>query len=83
MFHEVENHITRSKMSNREMVKKMTKEEAVKIMLETINSNNLTLGLQAGLDENALRSQIEQSQQSLNFMLSDVYDKLKENGVIA
>ena len=61
----------------------MTKEEAVNIMLETINSNNLTLGVQAGLDENALRSQIEQSQQSLNFMLSNVYDKLKENGVIA
>ena len=61
----------------------MTKEEAVNIMLETINSNNLTLGIQAGLDEKALRSQIEQSQQSLNFMLSNVYDKLKESGVIA
>ena len=61
----------------------MTKEEAVNIMLETINSNNLTLGVQAGLDEKALRSQIEQSQQSLNFMLSNVYDKLKESGVIA
>ncbi len=50
----------------------MTKDEAVKIMLETINSDNLTLGLQAGLDEKALKSQIEQSQQSLAFMLGNV-----------
>ena len=61
----------------------MTKDEAVKIMLETINSDNLTLGLQAGLEEKALKSQIEQSQQSLAFMLGNVYDKLKDAGAIA
>ena len=61
----------------------MTKEEVVNIMLETINSDNLTLGLQAGLEENALKAQIEQSQQSLAFMLGNVYEKLKESGVIA
>jgi hypothetical protein len=83
MFHEVENHIIRSKMSNREMVKKMTKEEAVSIMLESINSDNLTLGLQAGLNEADLKAQIDQSQQSLAFMLGNVYDKLKDSGAIA
>lgn len=83
MFHEIENHITRSKMSNREMVKEMTKDEAVTVMLESINSDNLTLGLQAGLDEKALKDQIDQSQQSLSFMLGNVYDKLKASGVIA
>jgi hypothetical protein len=61
----------------------MTKEEVVNIMLETINSDNLTLGLQAGLEEKALKSQIEQSQQSLAFMLGNVYDKLKGAGAIA
>jgi len=63
--------------------KKMTKEEAVNIMLESINADNLALGLQAGLNEADLKTQIEQSQQSLNFMMSNIYDKLKESGVVA
>jgi hypothetical protein len=61
----------------------MTKEEAVAIMLDSINSDNLALGVQAGLDEKALKTQIEQSQQSLAFMLGNMYDKLKDSGAIA
>jgi hypothetical protein len=61
----------------------MTKEEAVAIMLESINSDNLALGLQAGLEESSLKSQIEQSQPSLGFMMANIYDKLKEGGAIA
>lgn len=61
----------------------MTKEEAVSIMLESINADNLALGLQAGLNEADLKAQIEQSQQSLNFMMSNIYDKLKDSGAIA
>lgn len=83
MFHEIENHITRSKMSNREMVKEMTKEEAVALMLESINSDNRAMGLQAGFNAEEMESQIEQSQPSLGFMMSNIYDKLKESGVIA
>ncbi len=83
MFHEIENNITRSKMSNREMVKEMTKDEAVTVMLDSINADNLALGLQAGLNEEDLKKQIEQSQQSLAFMMSNIYDKLKTSGAIA
>jgi len=61
----------------------MTKDEAVAVMLESINADNLALGLQGGLNEEDLKRQIEQSQQSLNFMMSNIYDKLKESGVIA
>ena len=61
----------------------MTKDEAVTIMLDSINADNLALGLQAGLEEQALKTQIEQSQQSLNFMMANIYDKLKESGAIA
>lgn len=60
----------------------MTKEEVVLIMLESINSDNLTMGMQAGLEETALKSQIEQSQPSLGLMMSNIYDKLKSSGVI-
>jgi hypothetical protein len=52
-------------------------------MLESINADNLALGLQAGLKEDELKAQIEQSQHSLNFMMSNIYDKLQEKGAIA
>ena len=61
----------------------MTKEEAVRIMMASINADNLALGLQAGLEESALKAQIDQSQPSLVFMMGNIYDKLKEGGVIA
>lgn len=65
------------------MTEDQKKTETVAIMLESINADNLALGLQAGLNEADLKAQIEQSQQSLNFMMSNIYDKLKESGVIA
>ena len=61
----------------------MTKEETISLMLESINSDNLSLGIQAGLNEADLKSQIEQSQQSLAFMLGNMYEKLKSAGSIA
>jgi DNA modification methylase len=61
----------------------MTKEEAVKIMLDSINEDNLALGLQSGFNEEDLKGQIEQSQQSLGFMMANIYDRLKDSGVIA
>lgn len=60
----------------------MTKDEAIKIMLDSINADNLTLGLQAGLKEDDLKAQIEQSQPSLGFMMGNIYDKLKDSGVL-
>jgi hypothetical protein len=61
----------------------MTKDEVIKIMLDSINTDNLTLGLQAGLKEDDLKAQIEQSQPSLGFMMGNIYDKLKDSGVLA
>ena len=61
----------------------MTKEEAVKIMLDSINEDNLKFGIQGGLREEDIKMQIEQSQPSLGFMMSNIYDKLQLGGVIA
>ena len=83
LFHEIENHITRSKMSNREMVKEMTKDEVIKIMLDSINSDNLAMCLQNGMSEEEANKQIEQSQPSLVFLFGGIYDRLKAASVIA
>jgi hypothetical protein len=61
----------------------MTKDEAVALMLESINTDNRAMGLQAGISSEDMEKQIEQSQVSLNFMMSNIYDKLKESGLIA
>jgi hypothetical protein len=61
----------------------MTKEEALNIMLESINADNLALGLQAGMKEDELKANIDQSQPSLVFMMGNIYDKLQAGGVIA
>jgi hypothetical protein len=61
----------------------MTKDEAVSLMLESINSDNLALGIQSGLTEENVKAQIDQSQASLSFMMSNIYDKLKVAGAIA
>ena len=61
----------------------MTKEETVAIMLESINADNLALGLQSGVDAEDIEKQIQASQPSLAFMMSNIYDKLKESGAIA
>lgn len=61
----------------------MTKEEAINIMLESINSDNREMGKQAGISDEDMENQINQSQPSLSFMMSNIYDKLKAGGVIA
>lgn len=83
MFHEIENHITRSKMSNREMVKEMTKEEVIKIMLDSINEDNRMMCLQNGMSEEDTNTQIEQSQPSLVYLFGNIYDKLTAAGALA
>jgi hypothetical protein len=61
----------------------MTKDEAIKIMLDSINSDNRQMCLQNGMSEEDTNSQIEQSQPSLVFLLGNMYDKLQEGGAIA
>lgn len=61
----------------------MTKEEAIAVMLESINADNKAMGLQSGVDVEEIEKQIHASQPSLGFILSNVYDKLKEGGAIA
>ena len=61
----------------------MTKEEAVDIMMESINADNKALGLQSGIPEEELDKQIASSQPSLGFMMGNIYDKLQAGGYIA
>jgi hypothetical protein len=61
----------------------MSKEEVIKIMLDSINADNRELSKKAGIKEEDAEAQIAQSQPSLVFILGNVYDKLKSNNIIA
>lgn len=60
----------------------MDKMEVVKLMLNSINEDNRAMGTAAGMDMSSLEDQISKSQDSLTYLLSNVYDKLVESGVI-
>ena len=61
----------------------MNKEDVVKVMLESINADNRELCKKAGMNDAEADSQIQQSQPSLVFILSNAYDRLQEAGVLA
>ena len=61
----------------------MTKDEVLKIMLDSINEDNKMMCLQNGMSEEEANTQIEQSQPSLVFLFGNMYDKLQAGGAIA
>ena len=48
------------------------------MMLQSVNNDNRELGKKSGMSDADVESQIQQSQPSLTFILSNVYEKLKE-----
>jgi hypothetical protein len=60
----------------------MNKEQAVAIMMESINADNKQFCLDNGMSEEKANESIQQSQMSLGFMMSNIYDKLVEAQVI-
>ena len=61
----------------------MTKEQAISIMMESINADNKQLSLDMGISEEDAIKNIENSQQSLFFIMSNIYDKLVDAKIIA
>jgi hypothetical protein len=60
----------------------MNKEEIIDLMLESINTDNREICKQSGMSDEDAQKQIDQSQQALVFMVSNIYQKLKERGAI-
>ena len=61
----------------------MTKEQVISIMMESINADNKQLSLDMGISEEDAIKNIENSQQSLFFIMSNIYDKLVDAKIIA
>lgn len=61
----------------------MNKEQALELMLNSINEDNREMCLKAGMSESDTESQISQSQPSLYLILGNMYDKMKDAGLLA
>jgi hypothetical protein len=61
----------------------MTEEEVIAFMVESINDDNRAICENNRMDPAEIEKSIEQSQQALYFMTSNLYAKMKEKGLIA
>jgi hypothetical protein len=61
----------------------MNQQDAINFMVETINETNRFLCEQAGMDESQINQQIEQSRPSMQLIVSMLYEKMKENNLLA
>jgi len=60
----------------------MNKDDAIKIMMDSINADNREFCLMSGMSEEEANKNIEQSQMSLGVIINNIYDKLVEAKVI-
>jgi hypothetical protein len=60
----------------------MNKDDAIKIMMDSINADNREFCLMSGMSEEEANKNIEQSQMSLGVIINNIYDKLVEAQVI-
>lgn len=61
----------------------MGKEDIITLMVESINKDNRSICKQNGMSDEDIEKNIEQSQPGLFFMMSNLYDQLKENKYLA
>jgi hypothetical protein len=60
----------------------MNEQEVIALMLESLNEDNRAICKNNGMAPEEIEKQIEQSQGSLVFMMSNLYNKLKEKNLI-
>jgi DNA modification methylase len=62
---------------------KMTEQEAINFMVESINETNRLLCEQAGMDKAQIEQQIEQSKTSMTMIVASLYANMKEANLLA
>ena len=61
----------------------MTKEEYVAFIIDSINQDNIDICQKGGMPEEEIKKSVSDSQQSLNLIVSNLYDKMKAQGLLA
>ena len=60
----------------------MTKEEVLKLMLDSMEQDNREMCERSGMDMEEAEKFIEQSRPSIEFMLDNIYAKMSKQGIL-
>ena len=60
----------------------MIKEEILKLMMSSLNQDNLELCERSGMDRDQIDIKVSESQPSLQFMVSNMYDRIKAADIL-
>ena len=52
-------------------------------MLESINKDNHDLATRSGMTEEQIKESFNQSQNSIGFIVKNLYDRMKEQGILS
>lgn len=61
----------------------MTEEQIIAFMVDSVNKDNHELCERAGMSKEEADSSIEQSQPSLNLLMTNLHSRMKESNLIA
>lgn len=61
----------------------MTEEQIIAFMVDSVNKDNRELCERAGMSQEEADSSIEQSQPSLNLLMTNLHSRMKESNLIA
>ena len=61
----------------------MTKDEYVAFIMDSINQDNIEICQRGGMSEEDIKKSVSDSQQSLNFIVSNLYDRMKVKGLVS
>ena len=60
----------------------MSKEDILKLMISSLNQDNLELCERSGMDRDQIDIKVSESQPSLQFMVSNMYDRMKAADIL-
>jgi hypothetical protein len=60
----------------------MNEQEVIAFMVQSLNQDNRDICTNNGMAPDEIERSIEQSQASINFMMSNLYNKMKEKNLI-
>lgn len=70
-------------MSYRKVVKKMNQSDVLTIMLTSIKEDNYLMAKQIGMTEEEIKESFDKSENGLSFIVMNLYNRMKEKGIIS
>jgi len=83
MLYEVKNRAKASSLSYRKVVKKMNEQEVLVFMLDSIKKDNYEMAAKSGMTDDQIKDFFDQSEPSLTYMIKNLYDRMKQQGIIS